>query len=863
MEARPSFTRRAPRRFTRPSVRIGDAVARFVITVGGIGTIAAVMGVCVFLAWVVWPLFLPPRELGTATVALKWDGSSPARLGVDESRLIGWVVEPAAQLRVFRLSDGHTLVKRPLVAGAEITAWSTPSPGSDEFAVGLADGAARVGAIHVLAEDLSADEAAQLANQQPGAGQSAPFVYQEGLIEQLGPRQFRYHHVVVEFADPLDVGQKSPLRVVDLATTIRGTQLAALGDDGSLTVTPIRQRENLLGASSGATAPAVALGYQSLRKDSPRHLLLSGANLFAVWSDGELARFDLRPRSPVLAETVDLLPDETSRVTALAPLVGRGAFAVGDSHGGVKAWFLAKPEGAETLDESKLVAPRDLSAHRQGVTALAASGRSRLVTAGYADGRLTLFQVTTGQPLLSVDLQDARPITALAIAPKEDALLAATQTGVSMSRVELNHPDATLASLFTPIWYQDYAAPAHVWQSSGGSEANEPKFGVMPLVFGTAKATFYSMLFAVPIALAAAVYTAEFLPRGSRGRVKPTIELMASLPSVVLGYLAAFVIAPFVARFVPAVLLSFLTLPAVFLLCAYLWQLLPERLGLRLRAYRFIFICLALPPGFWLAWQLGPPMERLLFEGNFVRWLDAGDSSPFGGWLLLLTPLAAIASGYFISREVTPRLRRASASWSAARCAAVDFVKFLLGATAALALAWLAALALARAGFDPRGIVFGSYIQRNAMIVGFAMGFAVIPIIYTIAEDALSSVPDHLRSASLGAGATPWQTTVRIIIPTAMSGLFSAIMIGLGRAVGETMIVLMAAGNTPIMDWNIFDGFRTLSANLAVELPEAEQGSSHFRILFLTALSLFALTFVINTVAEAVRQRFRRRAYQL
>jgi phosphate transport system permease protein len=155
------------------------------------------------------------------------------------------------------------------------------------------------------------------------------------------------------------------------------------------------------------------------------------------------------------------------------------------------------------------------------------------------------------------------------------------------------------------------------------------------------------------------------------------------------------------------------------------------------------------------------------------------------------------------------------------------------------------------------------YVQRNALIVGFVMGFAVIPIIYTIAEDALSAVPQHLRSASLGSGATPWQTAVKIIIPTAMSGLFSALMIGLGRAVGETMIVLMALGNTPIMDWNLFNGARTLSANIAVEMPEAVRNSTHYRTLFLAALVLFAMTFVVNTIAELVRLRFRKRAYQL
>jgi phosphate transport system permease protein len=96
-----------------------------------------------------------------------------------------------------------------------------------------------------------------------------------------------------------------------------------------------------------------------------------------------------------------------------------------------------------------------------------------------------------------------------------------------------------------------------------------------------------------------------------------------------------------------------------------------------------------------------------------------------------------------------------------------------------------------------------------------------------------------------------------------MSGLFSAIMIGLGRAVGETMIVLMAAGNTPIMEMNIFNGFRTLSANIAVELPEAVVNSTHYRTLFLAALVLFLMTFVLNTLAEIVRLRFRKRASEL
>ncbi len=150
-----------------------------------------------------------------------------------------------------------------------------------------------------------------------------------------------------------------------------------------------------------------------------------------------------------------------------------------------------------------------------------------------------------------------------------------------------------------------------------------------------------------------------------------------------------------------------------------------------------------------------------------------------------------------------------------------------------------------------------TFDQRNSLVVGIAMGFAVVPTIFSIAEDAVFSVPKHLSNGSLALGATQWQTLVRVVLLTASPGIFSAVMMGLGRAVGETMIVLMATGNTPIMDWSIFQGMRTLAANIAVEMPESEVGSSHYRILFLAAFVLFIFTFVFNTLAEFVRQQLR------
>ncbi|MDX1336191.1 MAG: ABC transporter permease subunit, partial [Gammaproteobacteria bacterium] len=156
-----------------------------------------------------------------------------------------------------------------------------------------------------------------------------------------------------------------------------------------------------------------------------------------------------------------------------------------------------------------------------------------------------------------------------------------------------------------------------------------------------------------------------------------------------------------------------------------------------------------------------------------------------------------------------------------------------------------------------------TYDQRNSIVIGFAMGFAVIPTIFSITEDAIFGVPKHLTMGSLALGATPWQTLVRVVMPSASPGIFSAIMIGLGRGVGETMIVLMATGNTPIMEMNIFEGMRTLAANIAVEMPEAEVASTHYRLLFLSALVLLIFTFVLNTLAELIRQRLRKKYAQL
>jgi phosphate transport system permease protein len=514
-----------------------------------------------------------------------------------------------------------------------------------------------------------------------------------------------------------------------------------------------------------------------------------------------------------------------------------------------------------------VITPVARSRSDQQITALAASPRSRLLAVADAGGGIRLLQTTTGVTAatmrgVAADGLDA-PARHLLITPRENRLLAADGSRLAAWRLDAGYPEISWRALFGRVWYEKYPAPVHAWETTG-HESFEPKFGLVPLIFGTLKATLYSMLFATPIAILAAIFASQFMHPVWKARIKPTIEMMASLPSVVLGFVAGLIFAPLIERSLMTMIAGFFSVPLTLLCGAFCWQLLPTGWRSRYAAWRFpVMAAVALPLGCVVARGLAAPMERLLFHGDVAAWLDGRGGSGFGGWVLALLPLAGLAAAVVMGRYASPWLRRHSGGWSQQQAAIASLGTFAVGIVLAVALAIAAASFLDALRLDTRGGLFGTYVQRNALIVAIGMSFAIIPLIFTIADDALSSVPDHLRSASLGAGATPWQTAVRVIVPAAASGLFSAVMIGLGRAVGETMIVLMAAGNTPLMGWNLFNGFQTLSAAIATELPEAARGSAHYRVLFLAALTLFAMTFVVNTAAEIVRQRFRRRFHDL
>ncbi|GIW79857.1 MAG: hypothetical protein KatS3mg105_1664 [Gemmatales bacterium] len=879
------YSWRRGQRKTRWTVRLSEIVSSVLITSGGIITIVAVALVFFFLAAKVVPLFLDAEVTGEFSKPQVQPDQPPRYLVMDEEQLMSWMLLPDGTLRVSQLTTGAQLEAKKLFNGETMTASSeaiyhdvreagTSAVRYLEIAFGFDDGSVKLGRFRFRPTFFDEEDVTADVRSLP-AGVGKPF--QRGIISRTPGGQYCLSELEAEIK-PAKSETDSPVLLIDQSFPGTGSSVCTLHANGELRLNTVIKKENLLTLETNYELTGEVVSYPSTPgRPRPDHLFLSaeGKQIFLLWKDGYLLRLDVRdPAKPKVAETKDILPEADAEVTIVRHMIGKGTFLVGDSLGTIRAWFLAYSDHANTSDGLALFNAHTFPGDGSAVTALTTSSRSRMAAAGFADGSIKLLYVTNDNVMLRLPATGS-PVQALALAPKENGLLAYDAKEVRYWEIDPQHPAVTPAALFAKIWYEGYDRPEHVWQSSSGTDAFEPKFGVVPLVFGTIKATFYSLLFGVPLALLAAIYTSEYLRPSTKAVIKPTIELMASLPSVVLGFLAGLVIAPFAEQVLPALLAGFLTIPLSFLLAANIWQLLPDRISLALSHWRFLFGFLVLPIGIALAVVTGPVLEELLFAGNLRTWLDApadaiarGEGgSALGGWMLLFLPLSAIPVALLFGRVLNRWIRHHTLHWSHFACAVADLLRFLTACAMTVALALAVSWLLQTCGLDPRTLgnfsFVGPFSQRNALVVGFIMGFAIIPIIYTVAEDALSAVPEHLRAGSLAAGATRWQTAVRIIIPTAMSGIFSAIMIGTGRAVGETMIVLMATGNTPVMEWNIFSGFRTLAANIAVEMPEAVKDSTHFRTLVLAALILFLMTFVLNTIAEIIRLRFRERAYQL
>ena len=865
-----TLRRRKPRH-TRRSVFWIDRLMTNGITFGGLAVIAAVLGIMVYLVIVVTPLFQGARMTATVNYSLMSSEETQKLLyaETDEYRDLGLYALATGEAVWFAAKNGRVISRQRLFA-ADMTPTSFSRSTGGHVAIGFADGTIGIGRVGFQTAFIPLQEATpdirRLKSGECIKGRA-------GVVERTPTGELREVSPSITMDKPILVGSPHvPVQLLDYRVAEQNSRLAVLKKNGEMFVNEIVGRENMMTGETTHEISTTPVPFPpALRAlGDPSFLLIASAGdqLYIAWADGTTVRYDLRdPEHPVLAEQIDLAPGSSSvRLTCLVFNNGEQSLLTSDSEGRTRAWFrLPSPSSRKTTDGFSLVLAHEMPKQNSSITAIAVSGRDKTFMTGTQDGRLQLFYLTSEKTLAETYTTPPAPIATVQITPKGDGAFAVGANGhATLLGLSNPHPQTTLGNIFGKVWYEGYPAAAFTWQSSSATDDFEPKFSLIPLIFGTLKATLYSMLFAVPIALLAAIYTSEFLDRRYRGPLKSTIEMMASLPSVVLGFMAALVLAPVVEKSVLAVLAVFGLIPVVILAFGYGWQILPPRIGLPLSGKPQLLILIALiVVTLMIAPSLGPVLGRLLFAGDFKGWLDGRVGTGASGIALLSWPVIFVAMLILDRRVLADHIQRRLGAISRTRTAALDLFKYLALTLLSIFLAWATAIILSRLGIDPRPSILGTYVQRNALITGFVMGFAVIPIIYTIAEDALSAVPQTLRSASLGCGATRWQTAIRVVMPVAIPGIFSALMVGLGRAVGETMIVLMAAGNTPVMDLNIFNGLRTLSANIAVELPEAVKDGTLYRILFLAALTLFGLTFIVNTIAEIVRQRFRWRTQQL
>ncbi|MEM8757472.1 MAG: ABC transporter permease subunit [Planctomycetota bacterium] len=893
------------------AVRAADRTAELIITVGGLSVIAAVLGIIAYLGYVTLPLLAP----GSAEPAgvVERAGSDPAPLAVvlDEQGDFFLTVLPDGGVQIRQTRGGGVVLDAALPGieqAAEIDRL-TLDPSS-----GLWAAATDAGLIMGRAEMRS--RTVGLVSVPPAAAEAeigVPVADDRALFLRNTPEQWRRTTLELE---SLGIAEISPPAggLLDIAASRNGFVAVAADDAGRATAVIARRARGGLDDEGGlrlrtAEFAAEAPGFRL----AGLAVLDQASQVVLVAEDGRYERFEIGRSSASSVETgtlPGLLEDGQERVTIVGTVLGRGTFAVGTNRGRLATFFPAVD--VERRDDlGAVVTGRSVRLPMSSaVSAMASSLRDRSMVIGSDAGDVVVWHGTSGKLIARASTGGGAAAREIAVAPKLDRLMVVTATAFEVFALDVGHPEATLSSVFLPIRYEGQPEADFVYQASSAEDDAEPKLSLMPLIFGTLKATVFAMLFAAPIAVLAAIYTSEFMQERHRRIVKPSIEMMASLPSVVLGFVAAMVVAPFIRDHLTTVLLSIVLVPGAVLLGAGLWSLLPDARAARMGPMRTLGSTLALTLlGVVLAAWSAPAVERSLFgpseqevavlagmvepaepaadgafefQGEwfvaiepasederamlaavgaefagpgfaFKNWLGGVTGSAWSGWFAILAPMFAAVLGILI----WPLLLRAAPAVSDARWQPV--LRVVVSCAIGAALAGVLASILTSAGADARGGVLGPYTQRNTLVVGVIMGFAIIPIIYTISDDAMRSVPVSLKAASLGSGATPWQTVVRIVLPVAASGIFSAIMIGFGRAVGETMIVLMATGNTPVMEWNIFSGLRTLSANIAVELPEAERGGTHYRLLFLCGVVLFAMTFVINTSAEIVRQHFRKR----
>ncbi|MDC9564361.1 MULTISPECIES: ABC transporter permease subunit [unclassified Pseudoalteromonas] len=719
-----------------------DRFAKWGISAGGVMVLIALLLIFFYLLYVVQPIFESAKveKRNSFNVA---NAEQIVGLGVEEQTEVAFLLSQQGKVDFYSVQDG-SFGKKLKTLSAELpsdaSSFANSAPFQGHYAFGLENGSVVLVAPKFLVTFPNNERKLTPRLDYP-LGKMALEVDEQGAAI----KRFAFSH----YEDK--------------------TAVVALTEDKRVLFSSFVAEENMF---TGEVEWVVERTELNIEGRVDELLISPDTTRTFVRSANQIYVYDTRYPSEV--EQIQLLSanEESANLVSAQLLAGANSLMLANDNGEVSQWFEVNTDSGREYQKI-----RSFETTKQSKLNIFTEFYRRTFFTTSSNGELGVYYTTSEAKLWQGKVSDGE-IKNFTIAPRSNAALILADNQLTVLEIHNEHPEVTWSALWQEVWYEGYPEPGYIWQSTSASDDFESKFSLVPISFGTLKAALYAMLFAVPIALSAAIYTAYFMSSELRKVVKPTVEIMEALPTVILGFLAGLWLAPLIEEHLPAIVGLLILLPLGVLATALGWTKLPASIRHKIPegSHSILLIPVVLFIG-WVSFAMSETVELWMFDGNVRQYLT-----------------------------------------------------------------------------NELGMTFD---QRNSLVVGIAMGFAVIPTIFSIAEDAVFSVPKHLSNGSLALGATQWQTLVRVVLLTASPGIFSAVMMGLGRAVGETMIVLMATGNTPIMDWSIFQGMRTLAANIAVEMPESEVGSSHYRILFLAAFVLFIFTFIFNTVAEFVRQQLR------
>ena len=726
-----------------------DKIVAQAVVFGGLSIIGAIVLIFFYLLYVVFPLLLSSHaESVSSYAAPEPTMGSTVFLSMEEQNEIGVRFTDTGKAIFFGVTDGHIVRTEnlPIPEGVQVTSYAHGGVDKGVIGFGLSDGRALI-VRHDYKLSYPDNKRVITPSIQYPLG-ATPLV-----VDANG-------QAIKQFT--LKLGDKN------------SSFLAKTADNRLLLVT-LSKKESLFDDDAGWERTEALLDMTSGDVD---FMLIDKEFRSAYLANraGDLAVLNISDTTqPVIKHKLNVM-ERGAQITTMEFLNGDLSVLIGDSSGELGQWTIVR----DKQNHHSVQKLRSFKVSDAPLITINPEQRRKGLLVADANGEIGIYNTTAEREAIKEKISSSKPLAAT-LSPRANALLLQTEDGqIHHWKVDNEHPEVSWSSLWGKVWYESYAEPAYIWQSSAASNDFEPKMSLTPLVFGTLKASFYAMLVAIPLALCGAIYTGYFMASSVRQYIKPGIEIMGALPTVILGFLAGLWLAPFVEIHLIGIFALLMLVPLGVMMFAYFWQSVPKQLRNKVPEGWDAIVLIPVVIFFtWLSFAVSPFIEEICFGGDLRVWL--------------------------------------------------------------------------------RNELGMGYDQRNTLVVGLAMGFAVIPMVFSIAEDAIFSVPRHLTTGSLALGATPWQTLTKVVILTASPGIFSAVMIGLGRAVGETMIVLMATGNTPVMDISIFQGLRTLSANIAVEMPESEVNSTHYRVLFLAALVLFMFTFIVNSLAELIRQNLRQK----